>query len=403
MAGPLNVVCVGGGPAGLYFGALLKSAWRGSRVTVLERNPAGVTYGWGVVFWERLLDHLHWSDLASARAIAASAASWSGQEVRMCGGRTAYVGGSGYSIGRRRLLEILAGRAAALGVDLRFQREVTDLADLAGADLVVACDGAGSRIRQQRARHFGTNIDVGRNRYIWLGTTRVFDAFTFAFERTPAGWIWFHAYRFDDEGSTCIVECSPETWTGLGLDTLGAADSMRLLGNIFASYLHGHALTNRQRGTDDASWRTFRWVTNLAWRHGNVVLMGDAAHTTHFAIGLGTELAMLDAIALARHLRERRNLGDALIAYEDDRRAALVGPVARARSSADWFEEVDSYAGHDVVRFAYSLWSRRGRLPWWRSQVHVALQTRAGRASWRLLLSARRAIRRRRRGRGAAP
>ncbi len=394
----MKVACVGGGPAGLYFSILMRLRSRDDQVIVLERNPEGVTYGWGVVFWDGLLEGLSRHDRASANEIAGSSVSWYGQEVRVQGGRTAHVGGSGYSIGRRRLIDILTRRAVDLGVDVRFQREVERLSDLAEADLVVACDGAGSRLRQQHAGHFGTDVELGRNRYLWLGTSRVFDAFTFAFERTPAGWIWFHAYRFDEEASTCIVECSPETWEGLGLDRLGPEDSVRLLEDIFAAHLDGHRLINQVRGLDRAPWLNFRWVGNRTWSHGRVVLMGDAAHTTHFAIGLGTELAMMDAIALASHLDEHRELDVALRAYEEERRRALLVAERRARSSACWFEEVDSHVDPDVVRFAYSLWTRRGRVQWWRYPVHLALQTPPGRTLWRAFARARRAMRTRRRG-----
>lgn len=394
MVGPLNVACVGGGPAGLYFSILWMLSSPASRVTVLERNPPGVTYGWGLVFWEGLLDRLRRADPVSAGDIAAASVSWSGQVVRVGRGRTAHVGGWGYSIARRRLLEILARRALALGVDVRFEREVEDVADLTGlggADLVVACDGAGSRLRQRHAGRFGTAVEPGRNKYMWLGTSKAFDAFTFAFERTPAGWIWFHAYRFDDEASTCIVECSPETWARLGLDALDPDASLALLEEIFAAHLDGHPLINQQRGVERAHWLNFRWVSNRTWRDGRLLLMGDAAHTTHFAMGLGTELAMLDAIGLAGSLRAWETLDAALTAYEDERRRALREPERRARSSARWFEEVDRHAGEDVVQFAYSLWTRRGGGSWWRRRVHRTLQSGAGRALWRGLVRARRA------------
>src|SRR6516225_5718953 len=249
----MRIVCVGGGPAGLYFSILMKLASPANEITVLERNPAGVTYGWGVVFWDDLLDDLYQHDPQSAREMHGSTVTWSGQVMRVRGQQTAHVGvGSGFSIGRRRMLDILGGRAAALGVDIRFQREVERLSEFADADLIVACDGVNSRVRQDRADHFRPEIEVGRNKYIWLGTRRIFDAFTFAFEQTAAGWIWCHAYRFDHEASTCIVECPPETWTGLGFDQLGAEQSLSVLEGIFAPYLDGQSLINQVRGLDSA-------------------------------------------------------------------------------------------------------------------------------------------------------
>jgi anthraniloyl-CoA monooxygenase len=393
MARTMRIACAGGGPAGLYFGILMKLANRDNQVVVVERNPPGVTYGWGVVFWDGLLDRLYRHDPPSARDVAASSVSWSGQVVRVGGRKTAHLGGSGFSIGRRRLLDILASRAVELGVDVRFETEVADVSDLGDADLVVACDGANSRLRQQRAGCFGTEVELGRNRYIWLGTTRVFDPFTFAFERTAAGWIWLHGYRFDGDTSTCIVECSPETWQGLGFDSLGPDESLRLLESVFAPHLDGHPL----RGLERAAWLSFKWVANATWRHGNVVLMGDAAHTTHFAMGLGTELALRDAIGLAARLSQHEDLDAALRSYEEQRQSVLRGLVRQARSSARWFEEVDRHAEQPGVRFAYSLWTRRGPRPWWHYQLHLALQTPPGRTLWRWFTRARRWRRGRRR------
>jgi 2-polyprenyl-6-methoxyphenol hydroxylase-like FAD-dependent oxidoreductase len=395
----MKIVCVGGGPAGLYFGILMKLAGRDHQVTVLERNPAGVTYGWGVVFWDDLLDSLSRNDPVSASQIAAAAVCWNGQEVRVGGKPPVYLGGSGFSIGRKRLLDILVRRALDLGVDVRFEHEVDSLSDLPDADLLVACDGANSRLRQKYVRDFGTDIDVGRNKYIWLGTHQVFKAFTFAFEQTAAGWMWFHAYHFNDEASTCIVECSPETWEGLGFDRLGSDDSLRLLEDIFESYLGGHSLINQLRGLDKAPWLNFRRVSNEAWRHGNIVLMGDAAHTTHFAIGSGTRLAILDAIGLAEELRRHEDLDVALGAYEQYRRADLVSLQRSARNSTQWFEEVPRQIDQDVVQFAFSLWNRRGHAPRWRYHLHLATQVAPLRELRRWFTATRRSIRAFKRGR----
>jgi anthraniloyl-CoA monooxygenase len=400
----MKIVCAGGGPAGLYFGILMKLAGRDHDVTILERNPAGVTYGWGVVFWDDLLDSLYRNDPVSARQIAAASVCWNGQEVRVGGRPPVYLGGSGFSIGRKRLLDILAQRAVDLGVDVQFEREVEGLSDFADADLVVACDGANSRLRQKHVRHFGTDIDVGRNKYIWLGTQRVFDAFTFAFEETPAGWIWFHAYHFNDEASTCIAECSPETWEGLGFDRLGPGESMRLLERIFEPYLDGHSLINQLRGLDKAPWLNFRRVSNEAWRHDNIVLMGDAAHTTHFAIGSGTKLAILDAIGLAEELRRNENLDVALKSYEQNRRAELVSLQRSARNSTQWFEEVPRHIDQHDVQFAFSLWKRRGHASRWRYQLHLATQVAPLRELRRWFTAARRSARALRRSRpGPSP
>lgn len=389
----MRIVCAGGGPAGLYLAILLRLAGAGHEVTVLERDPAGVTYGWGVVFWDDLLQALHRADPASAGAIRSASVSWRGQQVCV-GGRTVHLASrSGFAIERRRLLGILADRACRLGVDVRFGREVESAADLAGADLVAACDGAGSRLRLEHAGDLGTEIEHGRNRYAWLGTSRIFDPFTFAFERTAAGWIWFHAYRHGPAASTCIVECAPETWRGLGLDRLGTEDGLRLLERIFALHLDGHPLRSRSGGPGPMPWLGFRGVGSRTWSHGRLVLVGDAAHTTHFAVGSGTRLAMLDAIGLATALRRHPDLATALAAYEADRRRAMRETQRAARASTHWFEAVDRLAGQDPVRFAYGLWARRGGGRPWRYQLHLAMQVPVLRGLRHLLTGARRRVR----------
>ncbi|MFL5345761.1 MAG: FAD-dependent monooxygenase [Hyalangium sp.] len=396
----MRIVCVGGGPAGLYFSILAKLSHRNHDITVLERNPAGVTYGWGVVFWEDLLDALFRNDPASAREIAQAAARWDTQEVYLRGQQASYVGGFGFSLGRDRLLEILTRRAVSLGVDVRFQCEAQDLSEFADADLIIASDGANSQVRQLHGPHFQTNIEEGRNKYIWLGTDKVFDAFTFAFEETAAGWIWFHAYRFNGETSTCIVECSPETWRGLGFDALGSEETLRRLEDIFQRHLAGHSLINQMRGHSKAQWRNFRRLTNERWYHGNVALMGDAAHTTHFSIGSGTKLAIQDAIGLAGKLRDSADLQAALEAYDEERRTALHPLQNAARMSAEWFERVPSHVHQHATSFAYALLNRRGGPPW-RYLLHLANQQETLREVLRGLHSARRWVRSHRRGQWA--
>jgi anthraniloyl-CoA monooxygenase len=339
-------------------------------ITVLERNPAGVTYGWGVVFWDDMLDDLYHNDLESAREIRDRSVVWDDQEVHVRSKQTIPIGGYGFSIGRKPLLEILAKRATDLGADVRFECEVEDLSEFAGADLIVACDGVNSRMRQLYADQFQTNVEVGWNKYIWLGARKVFDAFTFAFEETDAGWIWFHAYRFNADTSTFIVECSPETWKGLGFNEVGSDESIALLEEIFSPYLDGLPLISQTRHLDKAPWLNFRRITNEKWHHNKVVLMGDAAHTTHFAIGSGTRLAIEDAIALAEKLHEHKDLQDALEAYEEERGAALFMLQDAERNSTRWFENVQHHIDQDAVRFASSLrYRRRGKaipdeVPW---------------------------------------
>ncbi len=392
----MRIVCVGGGPAGLYFAILTKLADPDHEVTVFERNPAGVTYGWGVTFRDDLLDDLFRCDPVSAQDIWNSAAKWDEYEVRAAGKPTTFLGGYGFSLGRRRLLSILAARATNLGVDLR-TLDVEDLSRFDDADLIVACDGANSRIRQLHAGAFATNVDVGRNKYIWLGTHAVFDTFTFGFEETQAGWIWFYAYPFTAETSTIIVECTPETWSALGFDELSSDDSTAVLEEIFARHLDGSPLINQLHGLGRTPWLNFSRVTNERWHHGRVVLMGDAAHTTHFAIGSGTKLAMQDATVLAAQLTPGADLEAALDAYERQRRADIAPLQRSALSSSRWMEDLDRYVDQDAMRFAYSLANRRGEYPLWRYWLLVATQREPLRQLQRRLLSVRRWARARRR------
>lgn len=400
----LRIVCVGGGPAGLYFAVSAKLRKSNHDITVIERNPAGVTHGWGVGYWDDVLDSLYRNDPVSAREIQRSSGVWAGVEVRVGGRKEAYLGGYGLSMGRQRLLDILAERATDLGVDVQFQREVEDLSELADADLIVASDGVGSRTRQLVTNHCQTNVEVGRNKYLWLGTYRVFNAFNWVFEQTPAGWIWLHAYYLDAERSTCIVECSPETWEGLGFHELGADQSIRLLEQIFERQLHGHALINQIRSSEKLPWHDFRMISNDSWYHDNVVLIGDSAHTTHFSIGSGTKLAVGDAIALATKLAEHDDLHSALRSYDEQRRPEVTAIQRIAARSMRWLQDVDHHIDQDSVQFAYALSQRlRARQQLWRYHLHLATQISALRSLRGTMTSARRRHHARLRERSADP
>jgi 2-polyprenyl-6-methoxyphenol hydroxylase-like FAD-dependent oxidoreductase len=358
----MRIVCVGGGPAGLYFAILMKLRSSDHDITVLERSPRGSTYGWGVVYWDDLLERLHENDPLTAGEIRANSFRWVDQLVHVQGKPTASLSGHGFSISRQRLLDILIKQAVNLNVRVEFELEVEKWSQLAAADLIVACDGVNSRLRQLCTEQFKTSVVVGRNKHIWLGTTKVFDAFNFAFAETDAGWIWFHAYGFSSDGSTCIVECSPETWTGLGFDRLEADQSIRLLERTFEKHLDGHPLIAQARTQDRAPWLSFRTVHNERWHRGKVVLMGDAAHTTHFTIGSGTKLAIEDAIGLAGKLHEHGDITSAFEEYEEERQAALLLPQREARNSAQWFEDVPRYIGLEAHQFASLLHHRRSPL-----------------------------------------
>ncbi|MFG2771881.1 FAD-dependent monooxygenase [Streptomyces sp. NPDC048350] len=341
----MKIACVGGGPAGLYFSILMKRQDPSHEVTVYERNPAGSTYGWGVTYWAGLLDKLRAGDPESARAVDEASVRWTDGVAIVRDERTVHRGDEGFGIGRRRMLALLAERAEELGVRVEFEHGISgpDAPELADADLVVAADGVNSALREAYAGHFGAEVTTGRNPYIWLGTTKVFDSFSFAFKETEHGWIWCYAYGFSGEQSTCVVECAPETWKGLGLDTRSEADSLNLLEKLFHDLLDGQPLIGRGQDDGAAQWLNFRTLTNRVWHRGNLVLLGDAAHTTHYSIGAGTTLALEDALALADALRGGGDLDGALTRYGARRRAELLSAQSAARYSARWYENLPRY------------------------------------------------------------
>jgi 2-polyprenyl-6-methoxyphenol hydroxylase-like FAD-dependent oxidoreductase len=393
----MKIVCIGAGPAGLYFAISAKLRDAGHDITVIERDPPGATYGWGVVYWDDLLDTLYANDRESAERIRAASTLWQEQVVSLRGTDRSYLAGYGYSVNRAPFLEILADRAADLGVDVQYRRAVDDLAAFSDADLVVVADGANSRIRQRYADEFGTRVDQGRNPYIWLGTDRVFDMFTFDFEETPEGWIWFHAYPSSAGISTFIVECQEETWRALGFDRRDDDESMRLLEKIFEKPLAGHSLISSSRGKP-AAWQRFTQVYNQTWRYDNKVLIGDAAHTTHFTIGSGTRLAVIDAIMLAQKLLEIEDMAKALKSFDEEGHTALRMAQSSARSSMAWFEHADRYTDRNAVDFCYAMSGRNSIQQPWRYQQHLLSQKLLVRKAERLLGTGMRWARARRRG-----
>ncbi|MEV6158033.1 FAD-dependent monooxygenase [Nonomuraea sp. NPDC052129] len=341
----MKVACVGGGPASLYFSILMKRVDPSHDITVYERNPAGSTYGWGVTYIYELLNSLHGVDPESARAISESSVRWDGWVMHVHNRATVTVdhGDEGFGIGRHRLLDIFTERAHSLGVRIEYEREIAEEEELADADLVVAGDGVNSVLRERHSDHFGTQVAVGRNVYIWLGTTKIFESFTFAFVETEHGWIWYYGYGFGKDHSTCVIECAPETWRGLGLDQANEADGLAFLEKLFADILDGHPLIGRAHPDGRAHWLNFRTLTNRKWYHSNLVLLGDAAHTTHYSIGAGTALALGDAAFLVNALHEETALKPALARYERERRAVIRATQRAARYSARWYESLPRY------------------------------------------------------------
>jgi anthraniloyl-CoA monooxygenase len=379
----MRIICIGAGPAGLYFAISAKRRDPGHDITVIERDPEGATYGWGVVYWDNLLDMLYSNDMESGRRIRSASRLWQEQDIRL-GAGVAYLAGYGYSVTRAALIEILTERARQLGVSVLHDQPTDDLAAFSEADVIVGADGANSTVRGVHHQDFGTNLALGDNRYIWLGTSKVFDRFTFAFEQTPAGWLWFHAYPSSGNTSTCIVECSADTWRGHGFDHHGTEHSASVLEKVFERHLGGQPLISQSRDHKPARWQRFLSVTNDTWQHNNLVLLGDAAHTTHFTIGSGTRLAMIDAVTLAQSIYESpANPHAALKQYDRRRRPTLTPTQASAKASMQWFEHIDHYLDREAVEFAYSMSGRQGEQPPWRYQKHLANQIAATRTARR--------------------
>ncbi|HEX8555196.1 MAG TPA: bifunctional salicylyl-CoA 5-hydroxylase/oxidoreductase, partial [Sphingomonas sp.] len=361
----MRIACLGGGPAGLYFAISMKLRDPAHEVDLFERNRAGDTFGWGVVFSDQTVDNLLANDRVSGETIRSEFAHWDDVEVAIRGERIRSSGHGFIGIGRKRLLEILQNRARDLGVRLHFETEVSpDLEDWRDYDLVIAADGANSRIRDRYAEHFDVDVQVRRNKFMWLGTPKVFDAFTFAFEQLPEGWVWAHAYRFDAGLSTFIVEMAPETWEALGLDQMDQESAIAWAERTFARELDGAPLlSNAKHLHGSAAWLNFRRIVCGRWSHDKLILLGDAAHTAHFSIGSGTKLALEDAIKLAEVLNRPGLPRDrALEEYRDERQVEVLKIQNSARNSTEWFETLDRYLDFEPIQFAYSLLTRSQRV-----------------------------------------
>jgi anthraniloyl-CoA monooxygenase len=350
-----RIVCVGGGPAGLYAAILLRKAMPVARIEVFERNRPDDTFGWGVVFSDQTMANFQAADPESHAAILANFHHWDDIAIYF-GGRRLVSGGHGFcGIARKRLLGLLQERARELGVIQHFQHEVEDDAAFADADLIVAADGVNSRTRARHAQAFRPDIDVRRCRFIWLGTTRPFREFTFAFQQTEHGWFQIHAYQFSSDLSTVIVETREETWAAHGLDRATTAESIAFCEALFAPYLDSHRLQSNANHLRGRAWLNFNRVSCQRWHHGRIVLLGDAAHTAHFSIGSGTKLAMEDAIALTHHVSAGGALEPSLEAYQRERHVEVLKLQSAARNRMEWFEHVARYVQLPPEQFAYSL------------------------------------------------
>jgi anthraniloyl-CoA monooxygenase len=354
----VKILVLGGGPGGLYSAALLRKNHPDWDITVIERNPHDATYGWGVVFSDRTLSSFREADYPSYRDITSQFVVWDTIEVRYRGQAIRCGGNVFAGISRKLLLMLLQNRCRELGVKLKFLTEVHEVSELDGYDLVIASDGVNSFVRRTYAEEFKPAVTYGQTRFAWLGTRKVFDAFTFSFRRNEHGLFQAHIYPNDGLASTFIVQCDPQTWRRAGLDHATEAETVAYCEKVFAADLNGEPLL-----ANKSDWIAFPTISNKSWRFRNIVLIGDAAHTADFTIGSGTKMAMEDAIALANGFeRYGGNIDAALNDFELERRPAIDGIQRAAAESNRYFETTTRYEYFEPMQFVYYLLTRSGRI-----------------------------------------
>jgi anthraniloyl-CoA monooxygenase len=336
----------------------MKQQDRSHHVTVIERDGPDDTFGWGIVFSDQTFDYLRKSDAPSHDAIVAACETWDNVDIVHRGERITVRGNRFSGLARIRFLRILQERGVELGVDLQFHRTVTDLAALPACDVLVGADGANSTVRRALEAVFQPTVEYGRNKYIWLGTPRLFHGLTLTFVEHATGLYAAHSYKFDKQTSTFIVECSEATWRAAKLDALNDAETCAWLEDVFREHLDGQPLLTK----NFVKWLNFPLVRNNHWHGENVVLLGDALHTAHFSIGSGTRLALEDAIELARALAQARDLFAALRRFEQVRRPGVERYQQAALDSLRWFEEMGDYIHLDPLPFAVEAMTRSGRI-----------------------------------------
>jgi anthraniloyl-CoA monooxygenase len=354
----VRITIVGGGPAGLYFALLMKKRDPAHQIRIYERDGRNDTYGWGIVFSGQTLSFLEEADPESHRAIAGRLERWDRVDVVHQSEKVSVHGNRFAGIARVAFLDVLRSRCEELGVEIRYLANVERLEELPDADLLVGADGARSLVRRAFAEAFRPSEDVRKNRYLWLGTPRLFHGLTLTFRRSEAGVFAAHSYKFSPERSTFIVEAVGEAFERAGFEAKGPEDTCRYLEGIFADDLEGQPLLTN----NFVRWLRFVIVKNGRWHHRNVVLLGDALHTAHFSIGSGTKLAVEDSIALASCFARNPTVADALSAFEAERKPVVDSLQAAAHSSLTWFEQCDARLHLSPLDLAYELMTRSGRV-----------------------------------------
>jgi 2-polyprenyl-6-methoxyphenol hydroxylase-like FAD-dependent oxidoreductase len=353
----VRIAVIGGGPGGLYFSYLWKKRHSDAGVDLFEQNPAGATWGFGVVFSEQALEFLAADDPDTVEAITPKMESWKNITLNLRD-ESVEIDGVGFSsIGRLDLLRILQARAASAGVMLRYDTQITSLDQLTGYDLIVAADGLNSLVRRSFEGDFGTSLSYSANKFAWYGTTKRFETLSQTFVETDMGTFNAHHYRYSRDMSTFLVECDLPTWQAYGFADKTIEESKAICEQVFAAILEGHPLVSNK-----SVWRNFPWIWNERWSFKNMVLLGDALHSAHFSIGSGTRLAIEDAVALTKALDAEPDVAAAFARYQYEREPIVKKLVTAARASAEWYTKFPEHMKLELMDFAYSYITRSGRI-----------------------------------------
>jgi 2-polyprenyl-6-methoxyphenol hydroxylase-like FAD-dependent oxidoreductase len=353
----VRIAVIGGGPGGLYFAYLWKRRHPEAVIELFEQNPAGATWGFGVVFSDQALEFLRADDPETVDAIAPRMESWRNITLNLRG-ESVEIDGVGFSsIGRLELLKLLQARVRSVGVTAHYETQIESVDRFAGYDLVIAADGLNSIVRRTFEGEFGTSVTHSTNKFAWYGTTKTFATLSQTFVTAERGTFNAHHYRYSPDMSTFLVECDAATWNAYGFEHKSIEESQAICEEIFADTLDGHKLISNK-----SVWRNFPWLWNERWSYRNIVLIGDALHTAHFSIGSGTRLAIEDAIALTKALEAEAAIPDALARYERERKPIVKKLVTAARTSADWYEHFPEHMKLGLMDFTYSYITRSGRI-----------------------------------------